>query len=347
MAEKRDARYDVIKGLAIIIVCIEHIIQADTTDYMLTGIHSILFAVQMPIFMIVSGYFYGGKEEKSACEAARNILRKAISYLIPFFSHELIFRPVFLRQNGIDKIKTIVPNSMDSGLWFLWVLFVLGTELTIAIYFTKKSSGVRKTICATAIFGVFQIATLLAGLFVGMKFLAIKQILFYSLYFIFGYVYNRHLEPYLSKNIAIRDSVLLICIIVGFGLSINHSMISLGEGICDIVIRFTAGICLSIGLVEFAKRYYKQLRKVKLDIIGKFTLEIYYIHGVAFSLLQTTSQVTLYSSDGIVKIICSLFITILYTTMLIAIIKCSKVADLVFFGKLPRKKENILKTHMD
>lgn len=337
----RNARYDIIKGLAIIIVCIAHIIQVDTTDYMLTGIHSILFAVQMPLFMIVSGYFYGGKEIRNGCEAAGRILKKAIAYLVPFLSHELVFRPIFLRGNGIDKIKAIIPNSIDSGLWFLWVLFILSAELTVAIYLTRKKSGLYKTLYTIVIFGLFQVITLALGLVVGVKFLAIKQILFYSPFFAYGYIYNRHVESYLDKKTVLRDFTMLFCITVGFGLSINFSMISLGEGIRDIIIRFSAGACLSFALIESVKKYYNQLMKFKLDRLGRYTLEIYYTHGVAYSLFQTSAQVALYSVDGMARILCSFFITAIYTAILIAVIKCSKVADFIFFGKLPGKKDSI------
>lgn len=339
ISNRRDKRYDAIKGLAILIVCIEHIIQVNSYDYASTEIHSVLFAVQMPIFMIVSGYFCGNKIVASAKVVSLNIKNKAIAYLIPFFSHEIIFKPVFFKgENGFERIKIVFPYSMDSGLWFLWVLFVLSTELVISSYITREYSNLRKSVYTVLVYGVFQFITLFLGVIFGMKFLAIKQVLFYSVYFILGYLYKRHLEEFLSKNNTIKSIIACICILVGFYFSANYSMILLGEGVKDVLIRTIAGICLSFVLITFTKQYYEILAKLKIDVLGKYTLEIYYTHGIAFSLLQKSSQYVVYSVNGVTQIVLSIILTTIYTTLLIAIIKCNKISDFLFYGKCALKK---------
>lgn len=60
MAKERDGRLDCIKGIAISLVIIGHILQICYEDYSSTFLYNIIWTLQIPLFVIVSGYFAGG-----------------------------------------------------------------------------------------------------------------------------------------------------------------------------------------------------------------------------------------------------------------------------------------------
>lgn len=54
---KRIGWLDNLKGVAIILVVVRHVMQANITDCSQTVVGNAIFAVQMPLFMVVAGYF--------------------------------------------------------------------------------------------------------------------------------------------------------------------------------------------------------------------------------------------------------------------------------------------------
>ena len=60
MAKDRDGRLDCIKGISISLVLIGHILQYGYENYSSTFLFNIIWTLQIPLFVIVSGYFAGG-----------------------------------------------------------------------------------------------------------------------------------------------------------------------------------------------------------------------------------------------------------------------------------------------
>ena len=58
--KKRDGCMDCIKGIAVSLVVIGHILQFSYPGYDSLFIFNIIWTLQIPLFMFVSGYFAGG-----------------------------------------------------------------------------------------------------------------------------------------------------------------------------------------------------------------------------------------------------------------------------------------------
>lgn len=58
--QKRDGRLDCIKGIAISLVVLGHILQFCYVGYSSTFLFNIIWTLQIPLFVIVSGYFARG-----------------------------------------------------------------------------------------------------------------------------------------------------------------------------------------------------------------------------------------------------------------------------------------------
>ena len=68
MSKKRDRRLDCIKGIAISLVVIGHILQFCYSDYSSLFVFNIIWTLQIPLFMVVSGYFAGGIYNNPNCK---------------------------------------------------------------------------------------------------------------------------------------------------------------------------------------------------------------------------------------------------------------------------------------
>lgn len=89
--KKRDERLDAVKGFAILLVMLGHcIVLNHLSDPYL---YDAIVAIQMPLFMAVSGFTAGMGQEALCCAGVRpelkkelaRLKRRTISYLLPFF----------------------------------------------------------------------------------------------------------------------------------------------------------------------------------------------------------------------------------------------------------------------
>ena len=133
---KRIGWIDNLKGVAILLVVIRHVMQANITDCSQTIIGNAIFAVQMPLFMIIAGYFSitSDKYYSSKTEIWNYIKKRLMHYILPFFSWYIVVYVLlrgFYNRNVFEALKILV-NNVDVGLWFLYVVFVLSVVMVIA-----------------------------------------------------------------------------------------------------------------------------------------------------------------------------------------------------------------------
>lgn len=126
----RDISLDAVKGFAILLVMLGHcIVLNGLADPYL---YDAIAAVQMPLFMAVSGYIAGLKkpeavERPDLAKRAAVLGKRSISYLIPFFSWMVIVS----FPHCLKELKTELFH-LDYGLWFLATLWIVNLVCMIA-----------------------------------------------------------------------------------------------------------------------------------------------------------------------------------------------------------------------
>ena len=128
----RDASLDAVKGFAILLVMLGHcIVLNGLADPYL---YDAIAAVQMPLFMAVSGYIAGLKkpeavERPDLAKRAAFLGKRSISYLVPFFSWMVIVS----FPHCLKELKTELFH-LDYGLWFLATLWIVNLVCMIAAF---------------------------------------------------------------------------------------------------------------------------------------------------------------------------------------------------------------------
>ena len=128
----RDISLDAVKGFAILLVMLGHcIVLNGLADPYL---YDAIAAVQMPLFMAVSGYIAGLKkpeavERPDLAKRAAVLGKRSINYLVPFFSWMVIVS----FPHCLKELKTELFH-LDYGLWFLATLWIVNLVCMIAAF---------------------------------------------------------------------------------------------------------------------------------------------------------------------------------------------------------------------
>ena len=93
MAGTRSQTIDALKGIAILIVMVGHVL---SWNHMEDGyLYDAIKVLQMPLFMIVSGYLCGiGRRAGSLKDYWKILGRRGLSYLVPFFFWIILKHPL-------------------------------------------------------------------------------------------------------------------------------------------------------------------------------------------------------------------------------------------------------------
>ena len=108
---------DALKAFAIAIVILGHCLQ-------FTDVNGILYEyitlIQMPLFMAISGYC-----SYKISMSSENIKKRFCQLVIPFFVWPIVWYMVKMDFSGIADYYILLPLYPDTGLWFLYILFLI------------------------------------------------------------------------------------------------------------------------------------------------------------------------------------------------------------------------------
>jgi len=206
MESKRNEKVDIIRGLAILMVILGHTITSKfISDYENNYLYKIIFSLQIPLFMIISGYVtIFTKPLNTVKSFGLYVVKRAVSYLLPWFVWTIILRGVLLDSWTITNIPSkfnYLLWHMDTGYWFLFSLWTIcmiwGISSFIANKFAQKD--LPNIIITSFIAIVLGLGLLAVGITLGLSFLSIKFTLYYLPFFFIGYLFSKF-YPIIEKK---------------------------------------------------------------------------------------------------------------------------------------------------
>ena len=338
--KQRNNSIDAIKGVAILLVMFGHVFVHNHMED--PYVYDFIKAVQMPLFIIISGYLCGQGRKITDTKTYRKVMgKRAVAYLLPFFT----WLTVMHLRNLAEAYKTIFVQ-LDYGLWFLAVLFIL----TFMVYTAQLVTGILKIkneLLSELIFwGVYGSLSviLVLQILIGNSILSPYLTIIYVPFYMLGYAIGCYGRKFLSWGT--QESGKLDCknsrMIQGLAILVSAAFLYLVaaknlnsmETKMDTIIQMIASVLGCAGIIYGVLKLKDGKIKNILAKIGGYTLELYVIHYHFANMLNfKDKQYDFYTLEGFVFVITSFIVMCTVTICSIWLMKKVKVFDFLFFGK--------------
>ena len=336
----RSRSIDAIKGIAIVLVMIGHVFVHNHMED--PYVYDFIKAVQMPLFIIISGYLCGQGRKISDIKTYGKVLgKRAVAYLVPFFVWLTVMHP----RNLLESYKTIF-IQMDYGLWFLGVLFIL----TVMVYTAQLLSGWLKKqniILSELVFWIVYGAIcmiLVVQILAGNSFLSPYLTILYVPFYMLGYVVGNYGKRYLcwgtreTGKLDCKNSRLVQSLAAGMAVLFLYLVAARNlnsmETKVDSLIQIFASV-IGCGAIIYSVLWWRD-GKVKnvFAKIGEYTLELYVVHYHFANILNfTDKQYDFYTLEGCIFVLASFVAMCAVTFCCIWLLKKVRILDFLLFGK--------------
>lgn len=334
---KRDMRFDVLRGFAAILVVLFHVIQLSIKGYENSIILNIIWSIQMPLFMIIAGYFSLSKKENNL----KNLFKSLFSYLWPFITF-FILRCIISKYQEPFGYAYELFWHLDGSLWFLFVLAIFKIAHYFGRLFSKDRNSFKGFIIYTLTFFVFIILYSFPSIKLGFNFIGIKYVMYYSLFFYLGYIWH-FLQSTKIVNIINKkrlDIMAAVFSLIYFVIIINFNLFLASDtNIAQVSLRLLCSIlgCYMIIYFVFNCKLISKFANF-LSYIGNLTLEIYYIHLLWMKYFCQAKDYTVHVFRYLYVALCFVFVFAV-TIGVILLIRKSNTLNFIIFGKCNKKEE--------
>lgn len=292
---QRNISIDLIRGFAMLLVVLGHTISGITANFEDSFIFQIIWTLQMPLFILISGYVTRySKPITSTSLLIKHLKKRSISYLLPWVIWTFIIRGLILNQTNFFNLKYLFWN-MDTGYWFLITIWTISIIYGCSDYLSTKfkAENVRMKIFLHFLcFVIGMIILVLIGLLTGYDFLCLKLTLYYMPFYFLGYIFGQ-LQDIIHSNkfmIKIQDTIVIASLIVWTYFILRYNFYNSETAITDILMRFTVSLCGCIAIMGL-------MSKISVSGIGRlfqwggiYSLEIYLGHGIFLNIIPLTTQ---------------------------------------------------------
>ena len=138
--KERNAMVDVVRGFAMFLVVLGHTITGCLINYEKSIVYEIIWSLQMPLFMLISGYVMRySRDTTSAKELFMLVAKKTMAYIFPWAVWTIVIRGIVFGQHSYFNIQNLIYH-MDQGYWFLISLFTISVIFSFSEFFAAKIS---------------------------------------------------------------------------------------------------------------------------------------------------------------------------------------------------------------
>lgn len=338
--KKRNTYVDFLRGIAMLLVVLGHTVLGSTRQAADSLIYNIIWSLQMPLFILISGYVsrYSKKPSKGR-ELGAILLRRTLSYLLPWFVFTVLINGFFLRKQELSADKLFW--HMDDGYWFLITIWTISVLFVFAQFFAEK---VRRGQTGNAILTVIFVAVgmgLLAavGFAVGLSFWCIKLTLYYTPFYILGYLFGYYQEALQNNTWYPKVVQAVVAAATAFWIFsiVKFKLFELDDGrIADIILRAATSVCGCVcvcGLMAEAFKKTPQIISCYLTWFGKHTIEIYLLHYYVLCLVAFSPVPLFGTMRGVGTMVLNYLLTVTLVSFITWLLSGNRYISLILFGK--------------
>lgn len=348
---KRNLSFDIARAMAIYLVIIGH----SMTGLWGTWQSNFVFAANLPVFFIISGYFYHSKKMKDVIQTGINTL------LIPFFIVTILYiglRTVigeFVQHIHYLDFQTLLPliygngatahspfgfdlSSHAGAVWFLPTMFIANIIFHLLM---KSNKEFIRFIIVIILFGTGY--TLAQYAYFPWSIQAALEV---QIYYIFGYWLAKIVKKYSEKKV-FTNLPLLIVGLVFWIMSATSGTYELNRGLADNMLMAVLGgigsTVVLLGIAFFIEKHWQKLANL-LSYVGQYSLVLLCIHSMDIGLLDSKimhffQSQAWFLKDSLIAYIGLMLARILYTTFFTWILLKIKLIYQLFVDRnFPLKK---------
>ncbi len=326
----RNESLDCLKGIAILLVMFGHVqVHNHMTDPYL---YDVIKSLQMPLFMLISGYLAGrGTKIDSLSSYRQRMGKRAAAYLLPFFSWLAL-----QHWNDISRSLHRVLFQLDYGLWFLMALFLF----TWITYSAQLAAHLYRSRCRKKsgewIFWTFYLggcAVVLLAYLQGVTFLSPSILIIYLPYYTAAYFAGLHPELLRTCPVRIQRILAALCGLVFLAMAVLLDLVTV-TGIAMLTVQTLASFLGCLALIRFVCDLPPCRLKKKIAALGRYTLEIYVLHYHFATVLNPEGKNYIFwTPAGLLYSVIAFAVMSLITTVLIYMIDRIRPLRILLFGK--------------
>lgn len=249
----RNNTIDIIRGFAMLLVVLQHTISGCVTEYSDSLLFQISWTLQLPLFIIISGYVTRYSKPLTDGKSLWSFVKKrSLACLCPWFAWTILVRGLIFGQSSFLDFKYLLWH-MDSGYWFLATIWIISMIYGLADLFSNElSKNIWSNLALHVTFCLVGLARLaVIGYFAGFDFLAIKLTLYYMSFYLIGFLYG-HIQDWLTEK-SWSKTVANCAIVLSLGLwlaMINRfDFFAGGEGLAFVAGRFITSVLGSSAVI--------------------------------------------------------------------------------------------------
>lgn len=339
-AENRNQYVDIMRGIAMLLVVLGHTMTGCTVDSQKSFLFNIIWSLQMPLFILISGYVTKYSRPISDGKGLwKYVKRRTVSYMLPWVVWSFLVRGIIFGQDGFLNVKHLLWN-MDSGYWFLATIWTISMIFGVASFVAERASKenlLKKQIVLLGCYLAGMVLLVGIGAILGLSFFAIKLTLYYMPFYYAGFLYgqfdDRMKESETGKKMI--DSVVAICFVMWLFVILRFSLYEMSDGGAAIILRAATSLAGCIAVCGLCKGIFSEKSGggVTLAWVGEHSLEVYLTHYLLLSLIKLDEAPILYSPTGLSMVLVNYVITVALTVMAIVMMSQNAMLRFVLTGK--------------
>ncbi len=339
---KRNATADILRGIAMLMVILGHTLTGVARNAEDTVFFNVIWSLQMPLFMLISGYVSRySKTATTGKQLLAQLGKKTMAYILPWAVWTFLIRGVLFGETRFFDLKQLLWH-MDQGYWFLVSLFMIVCALILTKFLVHKMKMDKKPfsefIVTSLIYLVAMALFAAVGLYMGLSFLGIKLTLYYMPFFYLGYLFGAHGEKVFSlKHGGFIKEVGIAASALGWIFLLNrYNFFTIGDDVFGILIRAFASLlgCIAVCGIVSAFHFTENSRVQKaLAYVGTHSLKYYLAHYLLLSLFVPNVKPLLFTPTGIGLVGLNFLVTVLLTTAVTILVQRNKALNTILFSK--------------
>lgn len=337
----RSGVLDAVRGIAIILVMVGHVTEVNVAHFFESLTFNVIWSLQMPLFMIISGYVT--KYSKPILDYrsySQYLLKRTTSYILPWVVWTILVKGMLLGKGDIISYIQYIVFTMDAAYWFLFSLWTIclmfGTSTLLANNITEKTFYRIVMTVLTSI--VFAALLLVIGIKVGISFLGIKLTLYYLPFFYLGYLFSIIEKDCSGKAWfeTTKQAIMLPSIIIYSFIIMNFTLYDVEKTLINIaarVVASTLGCMIVFNTMANIEANISGKVKGILILSGQWSLELYVVHILFVSIIKAFPKPDFLSVNGVVLCSINFALMLLFSILIITVISSNKWSKWFIFGK--------------